>query len=130
MKIRYFLVLLFLGVTLNASANNGGHHNSWSIQPPSHDVMHEIITGSRGGFDIGDFFGFDHDKAKHDLGWIFGNLKDIIGDLKDHWRWGDSPFCDWPPIVSSVPEPETYAMFLAGLGMMGWMARRKKQVGR
>jgi hypothetical protein len=29
-----------------------------------------------------------------------------------------------------VPEPETYAMFLAGLGMMGWMARRKKQVGR
>ena len=129
MKIKYFLVLLFLGVTLNASANNGGHHNSWSIQPPSHDVLHEIITGSHGS-SLGDFFGFDHDKAKHDLGWIFGNLKDIIGDLKDHWRWGDSPFCDWPPVVSSVPEPETYAMFLAGLGMMGWMARRKKLVSR
>lgn len=28
--------------------------------------------------------------------------------------------------VPPVPEPETYAMMLAGLGMMGWVARRKK----
>jgi hypothetical protein len=27
--------------------------------------------------------------------------------------------------VTSVPEPETYAMFLAGLGVMGAMARRR-----
>jgi hypothetical protein len=25
-----------------------------------------------------------------------------------------------------VPEPETYAMFLAGLGLVGFSARRKK----
>ncbi len=30
-------------------------------------------------------------------------------------------------IVSPVPEPETYAMLLAGLGLMGGMARRRKQ---
>ncbi len=29
--------------------------------------------------------------------------------------------------VSPVPEPETYAMLLAGLGLMGGMARRRKQ---
>ena len=28
--------------------------------------------------------------------------------------------------VSAVPEPETYAMLLAGLGLVGWMARRRK----
>lgn len=28
--------------------------------------------------------------------------------------------------VPPVPEPETYAMMLAGLGMMGWVARRKQ----
>lgn len=30
-------------------------------------------------------------------------------------------------IVSPVPEPETYAMLLAGLGLMGGVARRRKQ---
>jgi hypothetical protein len=30
-------------------------------------------------------------------------------------------------IVSAVPEPETYAMLLAGLGLMGGVARRRKQ---
>jgi hypothetical protein len=28
--------------------------------------------------------------------------------------------------VSAVPEPETYAMMLAGLGLMGFMGRRRK----
>lgn len=28
--------------------------------------------------------------------------------------------------VAAVPEPETYAMFLAGLGLMGFVARRKQ----
>jgi len=28
-------------------------------------------------------------------------------------------------IITAVPEPESYAMLLAGLGLVGWMARRK-----
>lgn len=28
-------------------------------------------------------------------------------------------------LVSSVPEPETYAMLIAGLGLVGWAARRR-----
>jgi len=30
-------------------------------------------------------------------------------------------------VTTPVPEPETYAMMLAGLGMLGFMARRRKQ---
>jgi hypothetical protein len=30
-------------------------------------------------------------------------------------------------ITAAVPEPETYAMMLAGLGMLGFVARRRKQ---
>jgi hypothetical protein len=30
-------------------------------------------------------------------------------------------------VVASVPEPETYAMLLAGLGLMGALVRRKQQ---
>ncbi len=29
-------------------------------------------------------------------------------------------------IITGVPEPETYAMFMAGLGLMGFIARRRK----
>lgn len=30
-------------------------------------------------------------------------------------------------LTSPVPEPETYAMLLGGLGLVGWMARRRKR---
>jgi hypothetical protein len=29
--------------------------------------------------------------------------------------------------TAAVPEPETYAMMMAGLGMLGFIARRRKQ---
>jgi hypothetical protein len=33
-------------------------------------------------------------------------------------------------LVTAVPEPETYAMLLGGLGMLGLMARRKRQASK
>jgi hypothetical protein len=43
-----------------------------------------------------------------------------------------SPHNDWDDLVigvniAPIPEPETYAMLLAGLGLMGFVARRRKQ---
>ena len=38
---------------------------------------------------------------------------------------------DVPGFASAVPEPETYAMLLAGLGLIGFAARRKNgRLGR
>jgi len=34
---------------------------------------------------------------------------------------------DGPRVLPAVPEPETYAMLLAGLGMMGMIARRRQK---
>lgn len=33
----------------------------------------------------------------------------------------------FPTVTNPIPEPETYAMMLAGLGLLGVMARRRKQ---
>ena len=49
------------------------------------------------------------------------------------WRnYGGQPLSDegWgikSAMVTAVPEPETYAMMLAGLGLIGTIARRRKQ---
>lgn len=31
-----------------------------------------------------------------------------------------------PEVVGVIPEPQTYALMLAGLGLVGWMARRRR----
>ena len=31
-----------------------------------------------------------------------------------------------PPVVTAIPEPEIYAMMAVGLGLMGWVGRRKR----
>jgi hypothetical protein len=36
------------------------------------------------------------------------------------------PIPDIRPDIPAIPEPETYAMLLAGLGLVGFIARRKK----
>lgn len=45
---------------------------------------------------------------------------------------GSATLGDWDDFVigvnvAPIPEPETYAMLLAGLGLMGFVARRRKQ---
>jgi hypothetical protein len=32
-------------------------------------------------------------------------------------------------IESPIPEPETYALMLAGLGLLGWVAQRRRRPG-
>jgi hypothetical protein len=56
-----------------------------------------------------------------------------VGDLGANWIWtsginsGDTTVLFRTANVVAVPEPETYAMFMAGLGIMGAVARRRKQ---
>jgi hypothetical protein len=40
----------------------------------------------------------------------------------------EGTFLDKVSLVSAVPEPETYGMLVAGLGMIGFMTRRRKAV--
>lgn len=52
----------------------------------------------------------------NDNGWIVGTAYNTLSGASHAFLMS----------VTAVPEPETYGMMLAGLGMLGFMARRRK----
>lgn len=91
------------GVLLNASFNPGGDFD-W------------VIRLQAGAF----FFpgtGQQYTDLSHTL---TVNYEGLTGTITQS---GSGVF----PTTIPVPEPETYAMMLAGLGLVGWIARRRKQ---
>jgi PEP-CTERM motif len=81
-----------------------------------------------------------------DLGYAYMNVGTTYTDSNGsifHGQWADNNCGDCIPnagdpikgyfveyesplVTTPVPEPETYAMLLAGLGLLGWHARRRK----
>ena len=55
-------------------------------------------------------------------------LLKISGDTRRSITGGEGTvtFTSLNAVVSSVPEPESYAMLLAGLGLVGTVVRRRK----
>ena len=87
------------GTTMEHStllSNDGFSHHTMNFTP--------LISGS---------YSFDY--QNNEFGAFIGNGDgNFIGALLDNVA------------VTSVPEPESYAMFMAGLGVMGFIARRRK----
>ena len=53
-----------------------------------------------------------------------------VGNASAQWIWAgssDTILLRTAATVAAVPEPETYAMLLAGLGLRGFVARRRQQ---
>jgi len=44
-------------------------------------------------------------------------------ESSDHYAWAVRP----GDVAAPIPEPETYALMLAGLGLVGWAARRRRR---
>ncbi len=55
-----------------------------------------------------------------------GETLDFVVGNNGSFSSGNTPISVSINGVPAVPEPETYAMMLAGLGLLGFMARRKK----
>lgn len=58
-----------------------------------------------------------------------GDEYDLVGNFRDQNLYANYPSSDHKAVwvdVTVVPEPETYAMLLAGLGLIAGVARRRK----
>jgi len=74
---------------------------------------HVVSASTPGGFNDGAFFGIVRPGA--DIRAIaFGGTGVVMDDLV---------------FTTPVPEPETWAMMVAGLGLVGWVAARRRRIG-
>ncbi|MDE2388259.1 MAG: PEP-CTERM sorting domain-containing protein [Betaproteobacteria bacterium] len=102
------------GVTVVDPKNGGGPGGSFNFR-----------------YDFGSGGASDRLTANESVTWHVGGLGSdplpINGQLALHVQSTSfAPDSAW--YVSPVPEPETYAMLLAGLGLIGFSARSRKQV--
>jgi PEP-CTERM motif len=84
------------------------------------DLAFDSGSGNRNGINYGETARFRFTGA---------GVQDFASGLLDggvHVRSLASGRSESLVTVSAVPEPETYAMMLAGLGLMGAVARRRK----
>ena len=112
----------FASIVLNVSGTNTGLHNLDSSNP----------FDAYGGRVVLNFYEatkvtFDHTAPHASIlaplatieSSLFGHIAGTV--VANEWNGG------FQLNVVAVPEPETYAMMLAGLGLMGFVARRRKQ---
>jgi hypothetical protein len=100
-----------LGMTLQAYSSANGEADFYHTAKITEVELPVDVEFYRGSFDSG----LD--------GVTLGNLRyaTALDDPNTNWDFGNGGGA----IVPGIPEPETYAMLLAGLGLLGLMARRR-----
>lgn len=109
-------------VTTFLSSNIGGVTSVTSTSGTGNSGLTDIDFGTAFGK------GANNRLSQNDyVSWSVAGLgASILTNMYAHVQGIDGGYsAKYTPIVSAVPEPETYAMFLAGLGLIGFSARRR-----
>ena len=100
-----------------------GTYETFDVRGPSYDPVGLLLNGVF--TQLTDNFGADFQTDSFSF---HVNAGDIFG-FRAHSvdsSWGGSESVGFNFEITPVPEPETYALFMAGLGLMGFIARRRK----
>jgi hypothetical protein len=105
---------------------NGSKSGTWSITS-SKSLQMDLVLGIHAGNATGSFLRQPGAQRRPD------QVGQLCDQLEQQWRAGAGVFQRHPvhlqrPLrsVAPVPEPSTYAMLLAGLAMVGWLAWRRR----
>jgi hypothetical protein len=108
-------------------------HNSSNVNSTAFQLaVWEIVNENTGHYDLysGNFrAGAGGGATAVAQGWL-NNLPATSTYEANIWAMGNNGAGGWGPqdvaVFAPVPEPETYAMLMAGLGLLGAVARRRK----
>jgi probable HAF family extracellular repeat protein len=123
------------GISVALGNNDAGQIVGESIDNTG-NAMHATIWNGTTPTDLNSYL----DAAAVDAGWVLrlaidiNNSGWIVGEAYNNnlgigmhaFVLADHAYVTLFPPVTVVPEPETYAMFMAGLGLLGFIARRRK----
>ena len=100
-----------------------GTYETFDVRGPSYDPVGLLLNGvfTQLTDDFGAAFQTNSLSFHVNAGDIFGFRAHSVDS-----SWGGSESVGFNFEITPVPEPETYAMFMAGLGLMGFIARRRK----
>jgi hypothetical protein len=102
---------------LTDADGNVGADTTWTI----HELQSSTLSHPHGDFTTGVLGKWHYDPT---LG-AFVALDQIARENGEAW---DAGVWLYKPVVGVVPEPETYALLLAGLGVIGGLARRRHEI--
>lgn len=93
---------------------NIAHNTTWTV----HEISSSTVEHPHGDFNTGVLGKWHYDER-------LGAYIALDQTSRAEGGGWDAGVWLYKPVIATIPEPETYALLLAGLGLIGWVVRRR-----